>query len=194
MDNKHIDDNNINNNDEFNLLDELYNPDKITHPEKNNSVNNNISEYNLDKSIHPEKDNSVHNNNISEYIIPEELKKNENGIVFLNVFMCYYKKLFNTQETKNMFYDVDYGNIKSTNRIMEFLYTEVYKYKKNQSDDELISLYNVNEINVSTCKELYALTIDGKYVKVCRFIVPIITYIAENYNWTTINWMIVPLK
>lgn len=118
----------------------------------------------------------------------------ENGIVFLNVFMCYYKKLYKIEDKIDMFYDIDYNDVKSTNPMMENLYSHVYKYKKYSIDPKETDIYEPSEIDISTCPELYALTIDGKYNKVCRFLVPLIYYVSENYNWMEINWKIINLK
>lgn len=171
----------MNNHDkEFDLLDTMYNIEQ-------KEETDNIEEDNSDC----DDDNE---NTQDNYYIPEELKKSENGFTFLNIFMCYYKKLFYKTESINMFEEIDYSDVKSTNRMMEFLYSEVYKYKKFQNDDEFVALYEPNIIDINTCEELYALTIDGKYNKVCRFIIPIITYISENYDWTKVNWAIIPLK
>lgn len=169
---------------EFNLLDKIYNLNQEQDEE-------------LDEELDEEPTtNPVDNkqNNLDDYHIPENLKQSENGFTFLNVFMCYYKKLFYKTEQTSMFEDIDYNNIKSTNRMMEFLYSEVFKYKKYQDDDDFVALYEPGIINVDDCKELYALTIDGKYNKVCRFLVPIITFVSENYEWNKIDWAIIPLK
>lgn len=163
-----------NHDEEFELLDKIYNPSKEL----------------VDKSNNESKDESYTN----DLYVPEEYKESDNGFTFLNIFMCYYKKLFNKSESSNMFEEIDPSDIKSTNRMMEFLYAEVYKYKKYQNDDDFVALYDPNMIDINTCEELYGLVINGKYNKVCRFIVPIITYISENYDWTKKNWSIVPLK
>lgn len=161
---------------EFDLLDQMYNiKEEIEEPQE--EIQDDVPPVSLD-----------------DYHIDDNLKESENGFVFLNVFMAYYRKLFYKTDPKHMFEEIDYNNVKSTNRMMEFLYSEVYKYKKYHNDDDTVALYEPGAINIDDCPELYALVIDGKYNKMCRFIVPIITYIADNLEWTKINWAIIPLK
>lgn len=115
------------------------------------------------------------------------------GISFLNVFLCYYKKLFNKEQNTSMFHDIDNSHINSTNRCMELLYEEIYKFKSTD-DENLLSLYEPDGIDINECKELYVLTIDNKYNKVCQYILPLIKYVSDMDNWQDINWSIIQLK
>ena len=58
------------------------------------------------------------------------------NVNFINVFLCYYKHLFNKKNNTHMFTDVDYDKPGSTNRCMELLYDEMYKYSQNEEHEE----------------------------------------------------------
>ncbi len=126
----------------------------------------------------------------------EELTKDqEENVQFLNVFMCYYKHLFNKDNNTNMFHDVDYGLDNSTNRCMEFLYTEMHKYEEHEDNgrDDQITIYEPCSVNLDEQDELYVLMVDNKQNKMCHTLLPLIKYVST-LDWSNMIWRIDPFK
>jgi len=116
-----------------------------------------------------------------------------NYIDVLNIFFFYFKKKIQKKKNYNMFDDIDYNKIESTNRCLEFMYEHIEKYKSNQDNMYICRLYNPDELDISECEELYVLIIDDKQNKVCQLLYPIIVFLAEQ-DWTNIKWSINPIK
>ena len=124
-----------------------------------------------------------------------EVDEYENMVSLINVFQVYYRNLFNKKENETLFEDINYKDPKSTNRSMELLYDEMYKYKINQDNPELITVYDIDQFNkkAEDCEELYILMIDNKENKICETLFPLISYMSR-LEWTNINWSINSLK
>jgi hypothetical protein len=144
-----------------------------------------------------EKDENDENNeeiNIDDYTLAPEENEYGNFVNLLNIFTCYYKKLFNKKETASIFDGIDYDKKDSTNRYLEFLYEEIFKFKKSTLEDKEI-LYGpeVDDIDINKCNELYALYIDNELVYMCKFLLPLLQDLSEK-DWLEMNWSIMPLK
>lgn len=137
-----------------------------------------------------------HNEVIDDYYLDEEEKEFQEDLNFLNIYLWYFKHLFNQKKSMHMFEGINYEKDDSTNRCLELLYEEVEKYKEAKDDITKITLYNPDEININNCQELYVLIINNEHKKVCQTLIPLIRYLAtdETNKWTEMNWMIVPLK
>jgi hypothetical protein len=159
--------------DEFELLNKMYDINNNDQQNKNNNKDNKEEECNED---------------INEYSIAED----QDGIIFLNVFFCYYKQLFNKDEDTSIFHDIEYDKPTSTNRAMEFMYDHVKKY--NSSKPESKKIYDVDKIDIKQFDEIYLLTINGIKTTVSPTLVPIIKYISEFDDWQNLSWSINPLK
>lgn len=116
----------------------------------------------------------------------------EEKVGFMNVFLCYYKQMFDKSKEVNMFSDVDYDNDASTNRCMEMLYDEMFKYQ-NCEDEEALTILDPSDVNINKCKELYVLVINNKQEKACQMLLPLIKYVST-LDWMNIDWSINPVK
>lgn len=134
--------------------------------------------------------------NIDEYELAEEEKEYMSYMNLLNIYTCYYKKLFVKNKNSTMFDDIDYEKIDSTNKCLELLYNEIYKFDQSKEDDRDI-LYEPDDdlIDIDQCKELYSLYIGSEPKFTCKNLLPLLKYMAETYNnWTEMAWSIIPLK
>jgi hypothetical protein len=126
-------------------------------------------------------------------ITTEELY-DENGIDFLNIFLIYYKQLFNTKMDVNMFDQIDYTKQNSTNRCMELLCEHQQKHEECKNNDRK-AIYELSlwPYAIDDCEELYQLNITGYPSLVCEYLVPLIMYLTTQ-EWTIVEWSIVSLK
>lgn len=109
-----------------------------------------------------------------------------------NVFLIYYKQLFQKDADEHMFTGIKMDEDDSTNRSMELLFEEMHKFKICPFEDKDV-LYPPGELNIEDCEELYLLTINNKNAKVCKTIIPILKCISK-MDYTVINWSIIPMK
>ena len=110
----------------------------------------------------------------------------------MNIFTIYFRNLFNKDPTLNIFQGVNYDKLDSTNRQMELFYEHLTKYKEQEHIDDLVSIYPVEDIDISKCKELYILKVkDTEYA--CQFIIPLISLLSDQ-QWEIIDWLILPIK
>jgi hypothetical protein len=124
----------------------------------------------------------------------KEDKDDDTIVDFVNVFLCYFKNLFQKNPEYNMFNDINFDDDTSTNRCMEFMCAELYKFKQLQQEDETINdIYDPDTINIDATDELYVLEIDNKQHKVSRSLIPILKYVS-GLDWTEIIWSVIPLK
>lgn len=130
--------------------------------------------------------------NESTDVIADEQDDNVN---FFNVFMCYYKNLFGKEKNINMFHDIDYSKDNSTNRCMEFFYSELHKYQEHENNgrEEEITIYEPDSVDLDKCDELYVLMIDNEQNKMCQTLLPLIKYVST-LDWLTMTWRIDPFK
>ena len=132
--------------------------------------------------------------NIDDYVPAPEETEYGNFVNLLNIFTCHYKKLFAKKESLKIFDGVDYEKLNSTNRYMEFLYEEIFKFNKSTIEDKDV-LYDPenDEIDINKCIELYALYVNNEIVYVCKFLLPLLHYLSE-VKWLEVEWSIMPLK
>ena len=143
------------------------------------------------ESIHEEDLDEI---NLEDYIIAPEENDYGNFVNLLNIFTCYYKKLFCKKETASIFEGIEYEKRDSTNRYMEFLYEEMFKYNKSNIEDKDV-LYDPEDadIDINKCNELYALYVDNEIKYVSKFLLPLLYYLSE-IKWLETEWNIMPLK
>lgn len=105
----------------------------------------------------------------------------------INIFRQFYCKLYNVND--DIFVNIDYDKLNSTNRWMEVLMEHMEKY--NTFDNELHDVNNV--IDVENYDELFVLIIDGIQKMYSQSLISIIKYLAQQ-DWQNIHWNIIPLK
>ena len=139
--------------------------------------------------------------NIDDYVLAEEETEFGNLTNLVNIFTCYFKQLFERKEYATIFDGLDYdkedektGKCTSTNKCMEHMYEEMFKYNKSIEEDKDI-LYDPDSdlINIDICEELYVLYVDSEPKFVCKFIMPILHNLS-NSDWSNIEWSILKIK
>ena len=166
---------------------------------KMSSINNKLKEFfgndnNLSETIEIDtNDNMNETIDINDYDIDKDDKEYENFINLINIFTCYYKQLYETNQDFTMFDNIDYEKNDSTNRCMEFLYEEIFKFKiSNENDKETLYSPDCN-LKMEDCKELYTLYIENEPKYLCKYLLPILQHLSI-INWLNIKWSIIPIK
>jgi hypothetical protein len=160
---------------------------------------NNVYVKENDKSSSGEEEYNIDENeiNINEYEPADQYEgtvENEfkNYVNVINIFTCYYKQTFNINQKITIFDDIPFDDKTATNKCMEFIFGEIYRYEKSNIFDKDV-LYNPDDdINMETYKELYCLMIDSEPVYISPFVLPLISYLA-NMEWININWSIIDI-
>ena len=131
---------------------------------------------------------------IRDYIPAEEEVEYDKFLNLLNIYNCYYKQLHNKSNDSTLFDNIDYDNDESTNKCLEFLYEEIFKFKKCTDEDKDI-LYEPNnkEIKIDNWDEMHVLYINNEPKYVSKFLITLLQYLAT-IDWTEINWKINPFK
>ena len=154
-----------------------------------------------DKEYHDEEYNVDEDININDYIPAEEELEFSGFTNLINIFTCYFKQLFEKKQHATVVDGFDYEKTDDakciytgTNRCMEFMYEEIFKFNKSKEDDKDI-LYDPDsdEVNIDNCNELYTLYINSEPKFVCKFIVPILQYLSTQ-EWIDIDWSIIKIK
>lgn len=163
--------NNINQNDEY--QDDEYQDDEYQDDEYN---------------VKPEEID------INDYIPAEEEIELSDMTGLLNIFTCYFKQLFEKKQNSSMFESINILEDDSTNRCLESLYEEMFKFNKSLDDDKDL-LYDVDDdsLDINNTNELYMLSIDGIPIYVSKFLLPLLKYLATQ-KWNEIEWTILPIK
>ena len=130
--------------------------------------------------------------NSDDYILADEEHNLGKYVELMNIFTIHFRDLFKKDPTLNIFQGVDYNKLDSTNRQMELFYEYLMSYKENQHNDDRISIYPVEDIDINKCKELYILKFkDQEYA--CQFIIPLLSYLSEQ-DYKSDQWSILPIK
>lgn len=132
--------------------------------------------------------------NIEEYALADEEIEFGKYVNMINIFTCYFKKLFERKESDNLFAGINIEVEDSTNKSLEFLYDEIIKFNSSMEDDKDI-LYDPDDdlLDINNCKELYILCVDHSPLYACKFLLPLLQYLGGE-NWLEMEWNIMPLK
>ncbi|QKF94024.1 hypothetical protein QKU48_gp0566 [Fadolivirus algeromassiliense] len=163
----------------------------------NNIIHDILDNYNGDMNKEVADDQEFEDDepiNIDDYEpADEELELGEiTGL--LNIFTCYFKQMHERKQDSTMFDAIDNEKMDSTNRCLEFMYEEMFKFN-NSKDEDKDMLYDVDDddLDINLVDELYMLSIDGVPIYVSKFRLTLIRYLATQ-KWNEINWSILPLK
>lgn len=102
-------------------------------------------------------------------------------VTLINTFLQFYKIHYDEPSHYHMFQDIPESKTLNcnTNRCMEMFQKHIDEYQDNQSNDELITIYEVDDqeynFHLSTN---YILTINNKAEKVCHSLLALIKYIT----------------
>lgn len=131
---------------------------------------------------------------INDYIPHPSEQQHSININLLNIYTYYYKQINNKDNKITMFDGINYEEHDSTNKCMETLYEEMYKYSSSEQKDKDV-LYMPEEVNLLNLNisEAYMLYINNESKYVCRFLLPLLFYLASE-NWIEMKWFIVPFK
>ncbi len=110
----------------------------------------------------------------------------------INIYMVYYKNLFQKEVDLTMFDGIDYSKSNSTSRPMELFYDHVCRYKEKEHDELNASIY-VDKEDTKEWPSLYILTLEGEEDKFCQLLVPLLSYLATK-DWANSKWAIIPMK
>lgn len=128
--------------------------------------------------------------NLDEYQL--EIETHDDIVELLNIYLCYYKKLYKTNPNNHMFENINFDHDDSTNRCLENLYSEIQKFKNSTNPNSNI-LFEPSDIDIKNHKELYALYIDEKIIYIALYLLPLLKYIST-IEWQTKNWNIIPIR
>lgn len=144
--------------------------------DENGEYNVALNEIDINDYVLAENDDRTH----------ENLFKNDIGII--NILTLHYKKTFNVTKNVTLFdgiKDVD----KDTNKCMEFVYGEIFRYNESVINDKDV-LYNLDDdIDLELHKEFYCLMINGDPIFMSPFILPLVSYLAT-LDWVDMDWEI----
>jgi len=142
--------------------------------------------------------------NPDDYSPAEEENAFGNYINLMNIFTVYFRNLFKKNPTLNMFEGVNHNKLDSTSRQMELFYEHLNKYREMEhtcantktntktKNDDAISIYPIEDININECEELYILKFDNKEFG-CQYLIPLISLLSQQ-DWTNIKWTLLPVK
>lgn len=122
-----------------------------------------------------------------ETITEEPTQQITNYEKLVNKYIEYYRKTYPDNQVKNMFDNINYNDLSSTNHIMEMFYTDLLKHKKINNDIYVDS----SEVDFDNIDELFALKIDGEIRYVSQSVISLL-YDVVNKNY--IEWFIINLK
>lgn len=131
---------------------------------------------------------------INDYTLAEEEVELNNYTSLISIFTCYFKQLYCKRQNETMFEGLDYAQGNTTNKCIEFMYEEMFKYNKSMDVDK-DTLYDPDEpsIDINQCDELYILYVKMEPIYVSKFLLPLMQYIGT-LDWTVIEWSIIKIK
>jgi len=147
------------------------------------------------------KTDEFQNLNINDYILAEEENEFGNMTNIINIFACYFKQIFEKKQDATIFDGLDYEKMDtttnkclSTNKCLEFMYEEIFKFNKSTENDK-DTLYGPDNdsIDINNCDELYTLYIEEEPKYICKYVLPILQHLST-LKWTEFDWTILKIK
>jgi hypothetical protein len=109
----------------------------------------------------------------------------------INNYILYYKKTY-PNNNKNMFDNINYDDLTSTNHMMEMFYSDLLKYK-NSSNNSVYDNYEDFEEFDNSDKKIYGLQINNN-IKYMSYSVISLLYILTNIKDNKDDWNIINMK
>ena len=173
---------------------------KITNTLTQNLINSstNSTEFVIDDTNNnTEDEQNLENINIDDYKLAEEEIEYAPYVDILNIFNIYFKMLYGKNNDSTLLDDIDQDDPTSTNRAMEKLYEEIFKYKSSK-DDRYVKLYDPtlyketylvnNDEKLPEDYPFYMVDIDGN-LSVTHNLVTALMHIAS-FDWKSVEWSI----
>jgi len=154
----------------------------------NNNITEQLNEYRNKNDII--EDDKI---NIDDYELADEEVEYSTDMNLLNIYTCYFKQRFFQNQKATMFENIDYEKKDSTNKCLEMLYAEMFKFSNSNEDDKDILYDPDSDININDCKELYSLYVNNEPKYMCKYLLPILKKLSV-MNWLDLQWTIIPLK
>jgi hypothetical protein len=134
---------------------------------------------------------------INDYIPATECETVDNvfkaDMNIINILSEYYKQAHSISDNRTIFDGLDVEDMSSTNKMMEFVYGEIFRYNESNIPDK-DTLYNPDtDINIDSYKELYCLMISDEPKFISPFVLPITMYLALQ-DWVNMDWYIIDVS
>lgn len=139
------------------------------------------------------------NINIEDYAVPEDEKDMQIYVNLLNIYLVYFKTMYNKNESYNIFSDINQNDETSTNDAIIKLYDEIHRYKQEQNKNkQFINLFELDEYKKlylpdsnSKINEDYPLYMvyDGSRQYLSHNLITILLHLT-NIDWHNIDWSI----
>ncbi len=107
--------------------------------------------------------------------------------LLINKYIEYYRKSYPENQVKNMFDNINYSDLSSTNHIMEMFYTDLLKHKKINNDIYI----DASEVDFENIDELFGLKVDEEIRYVSQSVISLLYDVVNNKY---IDWFIINLK
>jgi hypothetical protein len=107
--------------------------------------------------------------------------------MLINKYIEYYRKTYPDNKVKNMFHDINYNDLSSTNHIMEMFYTDLLKHKQINNDIYV----DASEVDFETIDELFGLKVNEEIRYVSQSVISLLYDVINNKY---VNWFIINLK
>jgi hypothetical protein len=122
-----------------------------------------------------QNDQNEQNDNLSRYEL------------LINKYIEYYRKTYPENQVKNMFDNINYSDLSSTNHIMEMFYTDLLKHKKINNDIYV----DASEVDFENIDELFGLKVDEEIRYVSQSVISLLhDVVNKKYD----DWFIINLK
>jgi hypothetical protein len=126
-----------------------------------------------------------------EYSENDQNNQNDQNLnqyeLLINKYIGYYRKTYPDNKVQNMFDNINYNDLSSTNHIMEMFYTDLLKYNKINNDIYI----DASEVDFDNIDELFGLKVDGEIKYVSQSVISLLYDVVNNkYN----DWFIINLK
>lgn len=145
---------------------------------------------------HSNDENNINKIDLNDYEIPEDETKYTLYVDMLNIFNIYQKFLYKKADDSTILDDIDNNDPTSTNRPLEKLYDEIYKYKtaKDQRFTKLFDpvfyreTYLIQDSKLPEDYPFYLVEIDETQMVTHNLITALLH--ISSFEWQQMEWSI----
>lgn len=136
--------------------------------------------------------------NLDDYVLADTVEEShesiyKNDINIINILTCYYKDTYGIEGKVSLFDGIESDDMSGTNKCMEFVYGEIFRFEKALEHDKDVLYTPDDEIDIKNYRELYCLMIDNEPKIMCAYTLPIASYLSS-VDWLNIDWAILNIK